>query len=253
MSPSPSRVLAAAALVYPVLAVYIAVWTPLSFGDAVFLPALLVLLPAVGVAQVPLAAVESLPPKLGVYAASAGTTLLLGVLAVAVGARHDGLGAVGLRGMAVRPLLGWTAALAAAGILVIVLSRLLAGRLGIRESELLRHLLPEGVRERGAFTLLSASAGFGEEAAFRGYAIPVLAQASGSIWAGVVISSLAFGIVHAYQGVAGVMRSGVLAVLLALPVVLMGNVWPAILAHTVIDVIAGAVLGRWLAGLGEGE
>lgn len=251
MGASPVRVLVESGFVYPVMVVLMAVYASLPLRDALFLPVLLVLLPAVGVAQLPLGSVEALPSRRAIYAVSGASTLVLGLSALAVGASRDGLGFVGLRALAAAALAGWTAALTALGLAVIVASRLLAGRHGHRESALLRYLLPRGGREKGAFVMLCASAGFGEEMAFRGYAIPVLAEATGSVWGAVAISSIAFGIVHAYQGAVGVLRSGILGVLLALPLVVTGSLWPAILAHGAIDVIAGALLGRWLVDLGR--
>lgn len=251
MGESPGRILMVGGIVYSALAVLLAVGTPLAVADAAFLPVLLVLLPAVGVAQVPLASAQELPPKRLVYAASGVSTLFLGAVALGLGVRHGGPEAVGLRATSIVALAAWTVGLTALGLLLIILSRLLAGRSGIRESALLRYLLPENGSERGAFVLLAASAGFGEEVAFRGYAVPLLAHATSSLWAAIAISSVAFGIVHAYQGMLGVVRSGVLAALLALPMALAGNLWPAILAHAAVDIIAGVLLGRWLVGLGE--
>lgn len=251
MGASPVRVLVESGVVYPVAVVLMVVYASLPLRDALFLPVLLVLLPAVGVAQLPLVSVEVLPPKGVTYAVSGASTLVVGLSALAVGASRDGPGFVGLRALDAASLAGWTAALTALGLALIVASRLLAGRRSQGESALLRYLLPRSGREKGAFVILSASAGFGEEIAFRGYAIPVLVEATGSVWGAVAISSIAFGIVHAYQGAVGVLRSGILGVMLAVPLVLTGSLWPAILAHAAIDVIAGALLGRWLVDLGR--
>lgn len=248
----PGRVLVAGGVVYAAMVILISAYTSLAVRDALFLPVLLVLLPAVGVAQLPLVSPESLPPKRAIYAVSGAGTLVLGLVALAVGASRGGAGFLGLRALPAGVLLGWTAALTGLGLALIGVSRLLAGLGGHRESELLRHLLPRSGRERGAFVIVSASAGFGEEVAFRGYAIPVLVEATGSLGAAVAISSIAFGLVHAYQGGVGMLRSALLGALLALPLAVTGNLWPAILAHAALDVIAGALLGRRLMDLGRG-
>ena len=78
--------------------------------------------------------------------------------------------------------------------------------LKLKESRVLRALLPETAQERGVFTLLSVSAGFGEEVAYRGYAIPVLIPITGVAGA-VFITSIVFGGMHAYQGALGIIRT----------------------------------------------
>ncbi|MBI4521633.1 MAG: CPBP family intramembrane metalloprotease [Gemmatimonadetes bacterium] len=247
------RVIGVGAVVYLVVVALFAGETSLTVADVLVLPVLLVVLPALGVAQVAAAAGQPLPPQWVLYAVSGGSTLLLGVVALAAGVYHGGLAAVGLRAAPSLPLAGWTFGLILAGLVLTVFSRLLAGRYGIQETRLLRELLPVSVAEKWAFVLLSLSAGFGEELAYRGYAIPILEAATGSLWPAVAISSIAFGIVHAYQGPFGVVRTTLLGFLLGLPVALTGNVWPAILAHTALDVVNGVVLGRWLVALGATE
>ncbi|RMH16990.1 MAG: CPBP family intramembrane metalloprotease, partial [Gemmatimonadetes bacterium] len=52
-------------------------------------------------------------------------------------------------------------------------------------------------------------------------------------------ASLAFGALHAYQGSVGVARTGLLGAGLAGAVVVSGSLWPAIVAHTLIDLALG--------------
>jgi len=94
---------------------------------------------------------------------------------------------------------------------------------------------------------LSLAAGLGEETAYRGYLITVLAPLTGLAGAA-VLSSAVFGVLHVYQGWLGIPRTALLGGLLAWGFLASGSLWPAIVAHTVIDLIAGIALGERLAG-----
>jgi membrane protease YdiL (CAAX protease family) len=118
--------------------------------------------------------------------------------------------------------------------------------IGVRESRILEHLLPTTLPEKLLFALLSISAGIGEEVAFRGFAFPALTLVMGSDWGGAILSSVAFGLLHGYQGWIGVIRTGMMGFLLATTLLLSGSLWPAILAHAILDLISGLGLGRAL-------
>src|SRR5690606_3911022 len=62
---------------------------------------------------------------------------------------------------------------------------------------------------------------------------------------GAVLSSLVFGVLHAYQGTIGIVRTFLMGSVLATGFVLSGSLWPAIIAHTAIDLVAGLVLADW--------
>ena len=65
-------------------------------------------------------------------------------------------------------------------------------------------------------------------------------------WGAALLSSAVFGLLHAYQGWLGVFRTALLGFVLAASLILTGVLWPAILAHAILDVIAGIVLGESL-------
>ncbi len=89
--------------------------------------------------------------------------------------------------------------------------------------------------------------------AYRGYAIAVLAPIVGNVWGAAVLSSCVFGLLHAYQGALGVVRTCLLGLCLAASFILSGSLWPAIIAHAAVDLIGGLVLGeRMLGPLEEG-
>ncbi len=113
-----------------------------------------------------------------------------------------------------------------------------------KESEVVRILIPENTREKlWALFGLSPTAGICEEFLYRGF---LLAEATGwfhSVFWGVVVSSVAFGLAHIYQGVNGIFRAALLGALLAYPVVRMGSLYPSMTAHFLIDGIALLWLG----------
>lgn len=212
-------------------------------GQALFLGTLLALLPAVALAQVPLLADEPLERE-RVYLGSAALLLILGGLSYGMGAAE-----VGAHGLGLAPwpgpgfVGGWAGILlAAAGVVVVAFHRL-GSALGVQESPLLADLLPRTSRERGLFAGLSLAAGVGEELAYRGYAIPLLTPLLGSEWGAAVLTSSVFGVLHAYQGVLGVLRTAVLGLILGGGFILSGSLWPGIAAHVAIDLLGGLVLG----------
>ena len=86
-------------------------------------------------------------------------------------------------------------------------------------------------------------AAFGEEMVFRGYLIRRLldlaGDSPGARAAGLVISSILFGLAHGYQGWAGVIATGTIGALLAsLYFVASRNLWPVILCHGLVDTVA---------------
>ena len=243
----PSRI--ARAVLGAGLVVFVAVLAGFAFLarlpllDAILLAALLVAVPVSALAQLPFLDdlyVERIP----IYWASIASIGFIGVAAWLVGTRDAGPG-VGLGTIAAAPLVLWALGLTVAGLATITLFREVATRIGTPDTPLLRELLPRTGRERGVFALLSVSAGFGEELAYRGYAISALAPITG-VGGAAVVASVTFGVVHGYQGVLGMVRTGVMGGVLAWGFLASGSLWPGIVAHTLIDVLAGIVLGERL-------
>jgi membrane protease YdiL (CAAX protease family) len=208
--------------------------------DVILLTLMLVVLPALAVAQA--AVLDRVPfHRLSAYWSSIATLWVLGATAWLVGTRDGGLEAIGLLPLPFVPLLGWTVGLTAAGLGVMLVSRVVGRAVGIRERAILGRLLPRSPQEKRVFAVLSVAAGVGEELAFRGYAIPVLAVAVGLPWS-VALTSVTFGVLHAYQGRIGMLRTGVMGVVLALGMLGSGSLVPVILAHVLVDLVGGLVL-----------
>ena len=156
-----------------------------------------------------------------------------------------------LQGFAAPPwsfTLQWAAAIAMVAILALS-AVIFCERRGWlpRESDLVYLLIPETPRESiWAVLIIAPTAAVCEEFLFRGF---LLTQANdwlhSLLWAWVV-SSVAFGFAHFYQGWSGMTRAGLLGALLAYPVVRSGSLYPSMLAHWMIDTVALLWLGRWM-------
>lgn len=87
------------------------------------------------------------------------------------------------------------------------------------------------------------SAAFGEEIIFRGYLIGRLAGLLGrgaTGWgAAVVLSSVIFGAIHFYQGLAGIVITGTVGLLFGLAyLAVRKNLWVLVIAHGLIDTLS---------------
>ncbi len=249
MNPYPSvlrKIVQAGFLFYPLLVWALWLWSPLGFWGCLFMALLLELLPILGLAQLPLADDEGPFPRIPVYLSSGAVILALGWAGLVIGTREVGREFMGLGGIGVGPVFFWSV-VASLAVFLLQLAFLLGRlRLGIRETSLLGQLLPRTGTERMVFGFLSLAAGFGEEIAFRGFAIPGLVLLTGSPWWAALISSVAFGVLHGYQGWLGVARTGAMGFVLAAVFILSGSLWPGIVAHIALDLISGLILGDTL-------
>jgi membrane protease YdiL (CAAX protease family) len=217
--------------------------------DTILLAVLLAVVPMFSLAQLPLMegiVIERLPA----YWGSIASLWLLGGAAWLVGTRGEGMAEIGITGLAPGAMIAWTLGLTLAGFVTILVFRWLAAAMGVGDTPLLRELLPRTARERRVFALLSVAAGFGEELAYRGYAITALTPLLG-VGGAATLSSVVFGVVHGYQGTLGMVRTGIMGGVLAWGFLASGSLWPAIAAHVLIDVLAGIVLGERLLTRGE--
>jgi uncharacterized protein len=107
-------------------------------------------------------------------------------------------------------------------------------------SSVIRFLLPVSHEERVWWVLLSVTAGIGEELLYRGF---ILHYLRGHIAAGPaldltlawLLSSLAFGIGHVYQGLRGVTETTIAGLTFGLLAILTGNLALPIVLHSLID------------------
>jgi uncharacterized protein len=107
-------------------------------------------------------------------------------------------------------------------------------------SSFIRFLLPVARQERIWWAWLSLTAGIGEELLYRGFMLQYFAgHLAGDItlpltfaW---LLSSLAFGVGHVYQGVRGVMETTVAGMTFGLLAILSGSLFLPMALHTLID------------------
>lgn len=101
-------------------------------------------------------------------------------------------------------------------------------------------IIPRNGNELGRFYALSVTAGIVEETLWRGFLIWYLAAAM-PLWAAAVVSSVAFGIAHAYQGPANIPKIVVIGGVFAAVFLLTGSLWLAMVLHAVVDIVQGRV------------
>ena len=190
--------------------------------------------------------------RLPAYASSAATLVVVGGWCTVVGLRGRPASTLGFVPLPLGTAVVWTVAVTGAGVGIMLGFRFVGGALRIRESPILADLLPRTSGERLAFAGLSLMAGLGEEVVFRGYALSVLGGATGIVWAA-VLTSVAFGVLHAYQGVLGMVRTGALGGLLVSAYLAAGSLWPVVAAHALLDLLGGLVLAERLMTPGAGE
>lgn len=107
-------------------------------------------------------------------------------------------------------------------------------------------VIPQTRIEWVFFIALAATAGICEEFLYRGFALTKIAALTGSLAAGVVFSSIAFGAAHVYQGRMGMIGAGLSGFLYALVFIATGSLIPCMLGHFTQDVIGAALLSRRL-------
>jgi hypothetical protein len=208
-----------------------------------FVFALLVMMPFLALLQ-PDDRELVLPSRLALYASAVLGISILAVLTVLILVLEGvPLANVGLHSTGVEAFIGWTVFTSGGALAGDFLITRVALRLGIRESRLTYHLMPRTKRELWAFMGVSASAGFGEELTYHGFLLAGLAAWLGNGWLAALIANLAFGVLHGYQGHAGVLRGFVMGYLFCLPVVLGAGLWPAMAGHFLVNALLG--LGVW--------
>jgi membrane protease YdiL (CAAX protease family) len=108
-------------------------------------------------------------------------------------------------------------------------------------------LLPRNAAERWWAAVLSVNAGVSEELFFR-LALPlILMIVFGNALIAFVIATLAFGIMHLYQGWAGVIATTIVGAAMSAIYLATGDIWVVVILHAAID-LNGLLLMPYLAG-----
>jgi hypothetical protein len=98
-------------------------------------------------------------------------------------------------------------------------------------------LLPRTRGERRLFTVVGITAGVCEEWLYRGFFLAVVSAVAGGLPTGalVAVAAVAFGLAHAYQGVVGIVTTGVLGGIMAALYLETGSLLAPVLLHALID------------------
>ena len=183
--------------------------------------------------------------------------LVAGALLLVLAFEGQDLESIGLRGVdgaAPVTIALWTLAIVAGGCLIVLAAWVVRRVLNRDESPTIQHLIPRTSRERALLALiLSPTAGFVEEVLYRGFAITRLVLLVGDPWLAALLAAAAFSLGHLYQGIFGAVRAGALGLLLAVPFLYTGSLWPSILAHALLDLVFGVFLYRVFLNPGEQE
>ncbi len=185
-------------------------------------------------------------PRSAIYfSAVVSQWILAGLGVVVVLATFTHFGEVGFRAVSPVDFALWSAVVIAVALALTALILLLE-YIGWwpDESPLVYLLIPSTAQEKlWAALAIAPTAALCEEFLYRGYLLMELEKVFRSMpWAWFV-SSVAFGMAHAYQGFSGMARAAVLGALLAYPVVHLGSIYPAMAAHFVIDALALVWIG----------
>ncbi|HEY4930324.1 MAG TPA: type II CAAX endopeptidase family protein [Terriglobales bacterium] len=116
-----------------------------------------------------------------------------------------------------------------------------------RLSKVLRQagpLVPQPGVERAMWVLVAVTAGFCEELLYRGWLWRFFSDLTGHLWIAVVLSAVAFGLAHAYQGRAGIVSTGIVGLLFSVPVLLTNSLVPVQVIHAGIDLTNGLLLSK---------
>jgi len=99
-------------------------------------------------------------------------------------------------------------------------------------------LIPHNRLERAWFVPLALTAGVCEEFIYRGFLLWIFRPWLG-LWGAALVSTVAFGFAHAYQGRSGAIRAGALGAVFTVLAIATGTVIPGMVLHALVDLIGG--------------
>ncbi|MEM8668377.1 MAG: CPBP family intramembrane glutamic endopeptidase [Planctomycetota bacterium] len=110
-------------------------------------------------------------------------------------------------------------------------------------------MFPRDRQESLEFSLMGISAGICEEIIYRGYLMFYVSNimSFAEPFLSILLSSVVFGLGHAYQGLRGILKTGVIGAIFAGLYWLSGSIWVPILLHIAIDITSGAMSKSLLA------
>ena len=142
--------------------------------------------------------------------------------------------------------IGWGIAGAVAVALIFLGGSFLLGQLGMDmpDVDLIMDFVTESPLALLLWIVLVAilAAGLGEELIYRGFILDRFMHVKGlrsSIWPAAVLQALLFSMPHAYQGVGGIILTGVVGLFFAwMRMQARWSLWPLVIAHALYDTVA---------------
>jgi len=107
-------------------------------------------------------------------------------------------------------------------------------------------LFPRTPGQTALFIFLALTAGLCEEFLFRGFVMAAVTRAGLATWLVVVISAGMFGVAHLYQGKSGGLGTGILGAVFALVRMAYHSLFPVVVWHAVLDIVAGIAGAKFL-------
>lgn len=108
-------------------------------------------------------------------------------------------------------------------------------------------LLPNKPVEFVCYCALAVTAGVCEEFLYRGFAMAALAPVGMTTWLVVVVTSVLFGLAHAYQGKSGIVGTTLMGFLLAGGRLIWVSLVPVMVWHAAVDIVAGIAGPKYLS------
>jgi membrane protease YdiL (CAAX protease family) len=99
-------------------------------------------------------------------------------------------------------------------------------------------IIPQNGNELARFYGLSITAGIVEEILWRGFLIWYLGQFM-PLWGAALISTIGFGLAHAYQGLRQVPQITAVGAAFAVLYLISGSIWLPIILHAAVDILQG--------------
>lgn len=194
---------------------------------------------------------EEAGDRKALYLSAAISLALLAGATWAVGTWRDlPAASLGWRGGELATGLVWGGGAAAVGLVGSRIGTRLLRAVGLEDTDVVLLILPRTAGEKAAFLALVLIGALCEEYVFRGYVLHVIERWAAPTGAGTAIavgaSSISFGLAHGYQRAAGVLRATGLGLVLAVPVVATGSLFPAVAAHFWINAVIGLGGWKWL-------
>lgn len=127
------------------------------------------------------------------------------------------------------------------GVLIVLVSAMypLWKYKAARQPEKVYRRLPQNYSEMGLWSLVSLSAGFAEEIAYRGVLFQLLFYWLGNWWIAALLAAISFGLGHAIQGWKSALIIFAFAVAFQGLVWAAGTLYVAMAVHAIYDFIAG--------------